>query len=176
MQVLSGILTKATGQSVLDFARENLFEPLGIQAPHNRRIQNKEEYLAFLKDKHVSGWVVDPRGVNTAGWGLALSARDMGKIGQIYLNKGRFQGRQIVSSQWIEESTRAHSHWGDRAYGYLWWIIEDQEFSGTAALGDGGNVIYVSPEKKMVIAIASRFMPRPKDRMELIRKHIAPLF
>jgi CubicO group peptidase (beta-lactamase class C family) len=176
IQVLSGILQNATNQSVGDFATEYFFDPLGIMTPQNRRIHNKEEHFAFLKDKHISGWVVDPKGVNTAGWGLALTTRDMAKIGQLYLNKGSWYGRQIVSSKWIEDSTREHSRWGELPYGYLWWILDDEVEKCYAALGDGGNVIYVVPEKNIVVAIASQFMPRAKDRIELIRKHITPLF
>ena len=67
--ILSGVLTNATGQSVHDFATENLFKPLAIKAS-NTTIQNKEDYFAFLKDKYVTGWIIDPKGVNTAGWGL----------------------------------------------------------------------------------------------------------
>ncbi|PAD67490.1 serine hydrolase [Bacillus sp. 7586-K] len=170
--ILSGVLANATSQSVIDFATENLFKPLGINAPNHVFIQNKEDYLAFLKDKYVTGWIVDPKGINTAGWGLTLTPRDMAKIGQLYLSGGVWNGNQILSSKWIEESTKEKSRWGELSYGYLWWIVDDCY----AALGDGGNVIFINPKKEMVVAIASRFMPRAKDRIELIRKHIIPLF
>lgn len=96
----------------------------------------------------------------------------MAKIGQLYLNGGVWNGRQILSSQWIEDSTKVQSRSGKLTYGYLWWILDDCY----AALGDGGNVIFINPQKKMVFSIASRFMPRAKDRVELIRKHMMPLF
>jgi CubicO group peptidase (beta-lactamase class C family) len=176
IQILSGILANATGQSDLDFATENLFEPLGIQAPHNAIINCKEEYFAFLQDRYVRGWAVDPKGTNTAGWGLALTPRDMAKIGQLYLNGGLWNGKQLLSSKWIGDSTKESSRWGELPYGYLWWIVDNKEQGCYAALGDGGNAIFVNPEKKMVIAIASRFMPCAKDRIELIGKHIVPLF
>ncbi len=170
--ILSGVLTNATGQSVLDFATKNLFKPLAIKAPTNTFIQNKEAYMAFLKDKYVTGWIVDPKGVNTAGWGLTLTPREMAKIGQLYLNDGVWNGQRIISSKWIEDSTTEKSRSGKLSYGYLWWIVDDCY----AALGDGGNTIFINPKKKMVISIASRFMPRAKDRIELIRKHMMPLF
>ncbi|NQX49479.1 serine hydrolase [Paenibacillus tritici] len=176
IQVLSGILTHATGQSVLHFATDHLFEPLGIKAPASAMIHCKEDYLAFLKNKHVSGWMMDPIGTHTAGWGLALTAMDMAKIGQMYLNQGCWNGRQILSSTWIKDSTQESSRWGDLPYGYLWWIVSNEGLGCYAALGDGGNVIFVNPAKKMVVAIASRFMPRAKDRIELIRTYISPLF
>lgn len=173
--ILSGILVKATGQSVLDFAKDNLFSPLEINVGHNIVLRDKEEHLAFIKDKNVSGWVVDPKGINTASWGLTLTPKDMAKMGQLYLEGGRWKDRQIISAQWIAESTKEHSRWDKLSYGYLWWIIDDKEHS-YAALGDGGNVIYVNAKKKMVISIASLFMPRAKDRIKLIKEYIEPIF
>ena len=174
--ILSGILVRATGQSVLDFARENLFSPLGINVPHNVVLRNREEHFAIMNDKNASGWVVDPQGINTASWGLFLTPADMAIIGQLYLNGGIWAGRQIVSAEWIAESTREHSRcnqWGNLAYGYLWWIVGRDSY---AALGDGGNVIYVNTKKKMVISIASLFIPDARDRIELIKKYILPAF
>lgn len=175
-QILSGILASAAGKSVIGFATENLFEPLGIKAPHNTTIHNKEEHIAFLKDKHVSGWIVDPKGVNTAGWGLCLAPRDMAKIGQLYLNGGLYDGRRILSSKWIEDSTKEKSRWGELSYGFLWWIIDSKGSHCYAAIGDGGNMIFVNPEKNMVAAITSRFMLRSRVLTELITEHIVSLF
>lgn len=171
--ILSGILGKATGQSVLNFARENLFEPLGIVVEKNIIFHSKEEQLAFNHATDISGWVADPAGVNTAGWGLTLSPMDMAKIGQLYISHGMWNGRQIVSAKWVEESTKEHSRWERQnlSYGYLWWIFQE----GFAAMGDGGNTIFVNTKKNMVIAIASLFSPRAKDRIELIRKYIEPM-
>jgi len=173
--ILSGILVKATGQSVLDFAAENLFSPLSIKVEQNIVLHNKEEHFAFLMDKNASGWVVDPKGINTAGWGLTLTPMDMAKIGQCYLNKGMWKDKQIIPTCWVEESTKVHSQWGKLSYGYLWWIIDEKEYI-YGAFGDGGNVIYVNTKKKMVVSIASFFMPRAKDRIELIQKYIEPSF
>jgi len=173
--ILSGILVKATGQSVLDFATENLFSPLGIHVGHNVVLHNKEEHIAFFQEKNVSGWVADQQGVNTAGWGLTLTTMDMAKIGQLYLDGGIWNDKQIIPAWWIDESTKEHSRWGRLSYGYLWWIIDDKEHI-YAALGDGGNVIYVNAKKKMVVSIASLFIPRAKDRIKLIKEYIEPMF
>lgn len=172
--IMSGILCKATGQSVINFAQNNLFEPLGIVVEKNIVFQSKEEQLAFNQATNMSGWVADPRGVNTAGWGLTLSPVDMAKIGQLYLNHGMWNGQRIVSEEWINESTEEHSRWEAQnlSYGYLWWIDKD----GFAAMGDGGNTIYVNTKKNMVVAIASLFKPKARDRMELIREYIEPIF
>ena len=169
--VLSGILVKATGQSVLDFAKENLFEPLDINIEKDITFHSKEEQMEFYKSTDMNGWVADPQGVNTAGWGLTISPVDMAKIGQLFLNKGKWNGKQIVSEKWVEESTAEHSRWKkmNLPYGYLWWIGEK---GGYAAMGDGGNIIYVNPDKNLVVAITSLFYPRAKDRIEFIEKYI----
>lgn len=173
--ILSGILVKATGQSVFDFATENLFSPLEITVESNVFFHSKEEQLAFNKAKNISGWVADPTGVNTGGWGLTLSPFDMAKIGQLYLNNGMWSGKQIVSASWIEESTKEHSRWEklNLSYGYLWWV---ENGNGYMAMGDGGNAIYVNTNRKLVIAIASFIMPKVKDRIKLIKEYIEPIF
>lgn len=173
--ILSGILAKVTGQTVLDFAMENLFSPLKINVTHNVVLNNKQEHIAVMEDKNTSGWVVDPQGINMASWGLFLTPTDMAKIGQLYLNDGMCDNKQIISKWWIYESTNEHSRCGELLYGYLWWIIDDKEHT-YAALGDGGNIIYVNTKKKIVICIASLFMPNANDRIELIKKNIEPIF
>jgi CubicO group peptidase (beta-lactamase class C family) len=175
-QILSGILVKSTGQTILDFAALHLFSPLGITVAQNVMFHSKEEQLAwYTRDKESNCWVVDPQGINTAGWGLCITPADMAKIGQLYLNGGMWEGKQIIPTAWVEQSTREQSRWGKLSYGYLWWIIDDKEHS-FAALGDGGNVIFINPKKKLVVAIASLFMPEAKDRIKLIKEIIEPLF
>lgn len=175
--ILSGILVKTTGQSVLDFATKYLFSSLGITVGSNVVFHNKEEQLAFYKAKNVSGWVADRAGVNTAGWGLNLTPEAMAKIGQLYLDDGIWKGKQIISSSWINDSTKEHSRCNQwkLSYGYLWWIIDEKEHA-YAAMGDGGNVIYVNAKKKMIVSIASLFMPQAKDRLKLIKEYIEPMF
>lgn len=171
--ILSGILVKVTGQSVLDFAAENLFLPLGIKVENNLSFQNKEEQMVFNQSTNISGWAADPMGIHSAGWGLTLTPIDMAKIGQLYLNGGMWEERQVVSSGWVEESTMEHSRWKGRnlSYGYLWWVNEN----GFAAMGDGGNTIYVNTQKNLVVSIAALFVPKAGDRIELIKKYIEPI-
>lgn len=160
--ILTGILVKVTGQSVLDFARENLFAPLGITVEQNITFHSKEEQMAFYQATDRSVWVADPMGVNAGGWGLTLSAMDMAKIGELILHGGVYEGARIVSEEWVQESTSEQSRWEERnlPYGYLWWVLEQEH--GCAAMGDGGNVIYISPDQNMVVAIASRFQQKSK--------------
>lgn len=173
--ILSGILVNATGQSILDFATKFLFKPLGITVGENVIFQNKEEQLAFYKDRNVRGWVADPTGVNTAGWGLTLTPMDMSKIGQLYLDGGQWKGQQIVSTEWIKESIKEHSRWERLSYGYLWWVIDEEEHA-YAAMGDGENVIYINTKKELVVSIASLYVPHAKDRLKLIQEYIEPVF
>lgn len=175
--ILSGILVKATGQSVFDFATEQLFKPLGIHVERSVILHSEEEHMAFFQAKSVSGWAADDQGLNPAGWGLTLTAMDMAKIGGLYLNGGVWEGKQIVPARWIAESTTEHSHWREAGlpYGYLWWLPELNGLRTYCAMGDGGNTICCVPEKKLVVAIASAFMPDAKDRLELVARHILPV-
>lgn len=170
--IFSAIIEKTTGQSVFEFATEQLFSPLKLTVEKSLILESKEEQLAFNKATTISGWVADSIGLNAGGWGLTLSATVMAKIGQLYLDNGSWQGKQIVSSQWVAESTMEHSRWRKHnlAYGYLWWLNE----TGFAAMGDGGNVIYVNTEKKIVVSIASLFKQQAKDRTELIQRYLEP--
>ena len=174
--ILSGILTQATEQSVLDFARDNLFSPLGITIESSINLHNANEQSAFNKATNISGWVVDSTGINSAGWGLTLSPTDMAKIGQLYLSNGIWDGKQIVSREWIHESTKEHSKWDKEnlSYGYLWWVIDSTERS-YAAMGDGGNVIYVNTAKNTVVAITSLFKQNVTDRIQFIKEYIEPI-
>lgn len=174
--ILSGVLVKATGQSVFDFARSNLFAPLDIHVAQSMALHNEAEHMAFFQAKSISGWAADEQGLNPAGWGLTLTAMDMAKIGILYLGGGVWAGKQIVPAQWIAESTTEHSRWVEAGlpYGYLWWLPELGGLRTYCAMGDGGNTICCIPEKKLVVAIASTFMPDARDRLELIAEHILP--
>jgi len=175
--ILSGILIHTTGQSVLEFATEHLFSPLDIHIKANILLHSAKEQTKFNRSITANGWVTDLAGVNAGGWGLTLSSMDMAKIGQLYLNKGLWNGKQIVSSQWIMDSLTEQSKWDkmNLSYGYLWWII-DNEKGCYAAMGDGGNIIYFNAQTQLVVAIASTFLQHTKDRLELIKNDIEPLF
>lgn len=175
--ILSGILVKATEQSLFDFGTEHLFSPLGVTVERNVILHSAKEQSAFNKATTISGWVADSKSINSGGWGLTLSPVDMAKIGQLYLNNGMWDGKRIVSAEWINESTKEHSRWEklNLSYGYLWWIIDGKEHA-YAAMGDGGNVIYVNTEKNIVISIASLFKQNVEDRIDFIKEYIEPIF
>jgi CubicO group peptidase (beta-lactamase class C family) len=84
--MLSAIVQKVTGENLIDYLTPRLFEPLGIEG---------------------MDWEVDPKGINTGGWGLRLKTTDMAKFGQLYLQQGVWNGQQILPAEWIEEATAA---------------------------------------------------------------------
>ena len=134
MHLLSAILQETTGMTELDFARQNLFEPLGIRDVF---------------------WQSDPQGY-THGWGdLHLKPRDAAKIGYLWLNNGVWDGRQIVPAAWVADSVKMHSRTGQKDnYGYGWWVSDDS-FS---AMGRGGQNIKVYPAlQAIVVTTASDF-------------------
>ncbi len=134
--LLSGIITKATGEPARDFARDNLFSKLGI-----------------------TDWTWDnrPDGVSIGGWGLSLRPVDMIKFGQLYLKKGLWKNEQVISKNWIEESTIPYNqmnYWCD--YGYQWWRYGSAMASVKAeginfASGRGEQFIWVIPNHNAVV-------------------------
>ena len=179
LHILSGILFRAAKMKTVDFANEFLFKPLGIAEHKNYYAKSAEEHVRFTVEKTPKEniWFADREGLGTPGYGLCLSAEDMAKIGLLCLNKGSFGGKQIVSAEWIEEMTKPRTveskYFRGMDYGYLWWII-DREKKIYAAIGNSGNVIYVSPEKNIVIAVSSCFKPTIFDRVDFIREYIEP--
>ncbi|MDD8002426.1 serine hydrolase domain-containing protein [Bacillus cereus] len=166
--VLSAIITSVTGKSAREFANEQLFQPLGMREIPNYNM--KAFGFDDLFGKDVKGWVHDPNGISTGGWGLTLTVKDMAKFGQMYLNEGIHNGKQILSKSWIKESTTMNQN----QYGYVWWLREEDGIFSYCAMGDGGNMICCIPEKELVVVIASEIIPNAGDRWELIVKYILP--
>jgi hypothetical protein len=128
MHLLSAILQEATGMTTLNFARKNLFEPLGIQE---------------------AVWEEDPQGYSR-GWGdLHLLPEDAAKIGYLWLHRGNWEGKQIVSEAWMLDSVKPHSLFAgdDIAYGNGWWISLWNYY----ASGRGGQKIYVTSIRNTVV-------------------------
>ncbi len=181
LHILSGILYQATNMKTVDYANTYLFEPLGIQIHKNYYAKTAAEHKQFTIEKLPKDniWFSDPDGLGTPGYGLCMSAEDMAKIGLLCLNNGVYDNKKIVSSAWIEEMTRPRivesKYFRGMEYGYLWWIIDRQK-NIYAAIGNSGNVIYINPEKNIVISVSSYFKPTVFDRVDFIREHIEPLF
>lgn len=166
--LLSAIITRATGKSAREFANERLFLHLGM-----REIPDPEMKSFQLDDvfgKNITGWINDPNGNTTGGWGLTITPRDMARFGFLYLNRGKWNDKQIISETWIDESTALNSN----KYGYLWWLREDGGTFTYSALGSGGNVIGCIPGKDLVVAIASKIVGKPRDPWLLLDECIIP--
>lgn len=136
--LLSVVLTRAIRQDPRSFAQQHLFGPLGI-----------ENYV----------WLLDDEGNLQGSSGLSLTARDMAKIGRLFLRSGRWNGMQLVPETYVTDATQQHNHGGSpvRAadYGYLWWITRPpEETAAYFAAGYGGQLIYVVPARDLVIVIA----------------------
>jgi len=186
VHVLSAILVQATGMSTLDYARQVLFDPLGISStPAREPVADGEDWQSFDAAFEAPGfaWAVDPQGVHTGGWGLRLRAQDLARIGLMYLNDGRWQGQQVVPEEWIREATRAHVEAsGERQtgeYGYLWWVTTADGAPAFAAIGSGGQILEVVPSRGLVVVLQSESDGRggPTARMlHIVDSLIAPSF
>lgn len=139
--VLSYIFTASTQESAKSFADTHLFPKLGIT-----------DYT----------WDQDAYGISNGGFGLSLRMRDMLKFGQLFLQKGKSAGQEIISSSWINKSTsmliplNESKSWG---YGYLWWTAKVNGVNIYNALGYAGQFIIVVPSKALVIAATSNSVP-----------------
>ena len=133
MHLLSAVVSKATGMTTETFARRVLFQPLGIQN--------------FI-------WPADHQGIAHGFGNLHLLPRDMAKLGLLALNRGNWQGKQLIPETWIEESTKSQKATGNaRDYGYGWWIPKPGGQIGFEASGRGGQQISVLPDLNTVIVL-----------------------
>ena len=179
IQILAGIIERATGEKLIDFANKNLFLPLGIPEHVIHGDSSKEDQFDFFMNKgpRKNEWYSDPQDTVTAGWGLCATGRDLAKLGSMVLNEGKYKGRQIVSNEWIKQMTTPQLKLGERfgsmEYGYLWYKpISDREVY--AAIGDCGNIIYVNKELNLAVGMTGTFKPRIFDRVEFIEKTVIP--
>ena len=160
--LLSAILITATGQPVLYYARVKLFDPLGIPTrPALQPLFDARNLDAY----NTAGfaWPVDPQGRQVGFGFLKLRPRDMAKIGTLYLNGGRWQGRQILPAAWIRDATTAHVPVADGAaasYGYQWWVTTAAGDPAYLAWGFGGQLIEVVPHRHLVVVISTYYDPR----------------
>jgi len=163
--LLSAILVEATGRPVLQFARENLFEPLGIPSEPALeivldsvdRVPDPADVTAYNEADFA--WPVDPQGYHE-GAGLAkLRPQDLAALGLLYLNDGRWAGEQVVPESWIQEATAAHvERTGEGfGYGYMWWTTEADGDAAFFARGRGGQLIEVVPDRDLVVVVATEY-------------------
>ena len=176
-QILLGIIRIASNMNVLDFANEYLFKPLGIEPRVNANCKSKEDQFTYLMNKgnHGKVWFMDPTDMPTGGWGLSLSAYEMAQIGLLVLNNGVYNDIRVISEKYLKEMTKSYVSldykFGNQDYGYLWWL-PNRSSDVVAAIGDGGNVIYVNKKHNIVVAVTGYFKPMVFDRIEYIEKNI----
>jgi CubicO group peptidase (beta-lactamase class C family) len=135
----SVVLSQAVGTSAHEFAREHLFDPLGVGRTE---------------------WWVDNQGYNFGGVGLGIRSRDMVKFGRLYLDGGTSNGRRIISSEWVDASTRPQiptdpDDPDSSEYGYFWWIDGCSVHSCYRASGYSGQLIFVVPDLDLVAVVTS---------------------
>jgi len=164
--LLSLVIAEATGMSLLDFADENLFKPLGITSRK---------------------WEVDSNGLPFAGHGLHLRPIDLAKLGVLILQDGISGGVELVSSGWLRKSVRTQLPLGEihsnlrLNYGYLWWVEGKQSNEVWLAWGNGGQFIYCVPDRNLVVVTTAdaspsrqEALPREQEVFSLIADYILP--
>lgn len=177
IQILAGVIERATGEKCIDFANKFLFTPLGLAERISHGDSSKKDQFDFFMNKNPRKpeWYVDPQGTVTAGWGICMSAGEMARIGAMVLNGGTYDGKRIISEEYLNDMLTPHLKLGERMgymnYGYLWYRpYDDREVY--AAIGDSGNIIYVSKEQNVSVGITGTFKPRIFDRVEFIEKKV----
>lgn len=153
--LLAAVLVEATGRPLLDYARQKLFEPLGI-ATQGAAEPVLSEGRAFRRayERADVAWPRDPSGLHT-GWGyLKLRPADLLKLGNLYLDEGRWQGEQLVPAEWVRAATSPAAETGldvGEHYGYQWWVGGAGGHASYAAIGYGGQIVQVVPDVDLVV-------------------------
>ena len=157
--LLSAILQRLTGERLLDYLTPRLFEPLGIAS---------------------ASWQSCPRGIDAGGWGLSITTEDLAAFGQLLLQRGEWNGRQLVPARWIDEATSAkvdtsgtdHDLDGRQGYGFQFWRNRP---AGYRADGAFGQFCIVLPEQDAVVVLTSA-LPVAQLALDLVWEHLLPAF
>lgn len=160
---LGRVVKEATQQTTEQFVDAELFAPLGIRN--------------YCWESFDEGQQVD------TGGHFFLRSRDMAKIGQLVLQRGQWQGQQLISESWIDQSTREHSQYGDgQRYGYLWWLrrapMNDTGVPYVTASGNGGQYIMIVPDYDLVVVFTGSNYNSQRDEQpySILTSTILPLF
>ncbi len=154
--MLSAIVQRLTGLTLLEYLRPRLLEPLGVED---------------------ATWEANPQGINTGGWGMAAKTEDIACFGQLYLQKGMWEGQRIVPDAWVTAATAAHisngndpeSDWA-QGYGYQFWRCRHGAYRGDGAFG---QYCIVMPEQDVVLAITSG-LENMQAVLNLVWEHLLP--
>ena len=138
--LLSAIVEQATGKTLYEFGKDYLFDPLDMDSVECS---------------------TDAQGISDGGNGFAMNVYDMAKLGQLYLNNGNWNGEQIISEQWIKDSTSVQfeRNSGSANYGYQWWVrtFGDNNYPAYFAQGHYGQYIFVVPDLELVVVLTSHY-------------------
>ena len=164
-QLVSAIVAEATGMTTLDYARAKLFGPLGISStPAYTEVASwirlGPGYPKAFETADFA-WAVTEDGTTNGCCMLKLKPADMVKIGRLYLDRGQWEGRQILPAEWVQLATTPSGT--NSEYGLFWWLALLGEHRAFAAEGRGGQLIAVVPETQMVITVSTT----PTEDMEL---------
>ncbi|WP_251953744.1 serine hydrolase domain-containing protein [Salinibacter ruber] len=160
--ILGAVLAEASGRSLRAFAQDRLFDPLGVR---------------------IRSWQQSPTGRYFGGNNMALTPRAMLRFGQLYLNGGRYRGRQVLPSDWVDLSWRTYvrSTYRDHQYGHLWFTHELGGERVAFAWGYGGQYVFVVPRLDLVVACTSSLRDRPRGSddhneqiLRLLAEHVIP--
>lgn len=160
--MLSAIVQKVTGEKVIDYLKPRLFDPLNIKG---------------------YDWEVNPQGINTGGWGLRIKTEDMAKFGQLLLQKGKWNGKQVIPEAWVDEATtakidqkpdatdeeRANNSWV-QGYAYQYWRCRHNAFRADGAFG---QYIIVMPDQDAVVVIQAE-SPNMQEEINLVWDYLLP--
>lgn len=149
--VLSAIVQKVTGMTLLDYLKLKLFTPMNIMEV---------------------AWEVSPEGYNTGGWGLHIQSESLAKFGLLLLNHGVWEGKQLLSASWVEQMMSKQMEAGDEDYGYQMWLCD---YPG-AVRADGalGQYILIIPEKDMVVVITECTLINGRTQRGLVWNRLLP--
>lgn len=158
---LGEVVQTAVGEPLQHYAQHRLFDPMGIEAPE---------------------WQFSPLGLAQAGGGLGLRTRDLWKLGQLYLDGGRANGRQVIPADWVRKSLAAQATTGEAAdYGYLWWLMkipfQDAMVTAPTMAGNGGNAVFLFPDKRAVVVITTTNYQERQPHLltfKLLTEHLLP--
>lgn len=149
--MLSAIVQRVTGMKTLDYLQKYLFDYMGIEKVN---------------------WEESPEGVNTGGWGLHIQSESLAKIGQMWLDGGVWDGKQLISKGWIEQMSAKQANGGDFGYGYQTWQCAYP--SAVRADGALGQYVIVVPEKDVVIVLTEASFTNGKPQRGLIWNQFLP--
>jgi CubicO group peptidase (beta-lactamase class C family) len=156
--LVAAVVARAAGTSVLQYARSRLLDPLGIDSRPSDELLGTPAHLA-AGDRARLGWAVDRRGLDLGWNGLRLTARDLAALGRLYLDEGRWRGKQVVPENWARVAPLTHVATGAEVaptYGYEWWVDGEAYFGW----GYGGQLLEVVPSRRLVVVVQTQQDPR----------------